>query len=256
MRKFDLPIDPALPVKRRCRVCDSEFVAYLRSVPLQRIAQFTPLYYCMDCDSFLHPQIYKEPPEQLLGDAKWHISVEQRNQDWAEKFFDAAQKKRNIRSVIEIGCGTGSFLSVAKSRGMAVYGHDTNPHVPAISLERHKIKVDPSIWTEVGTAERYDLVVCISLFEHIPDPRHLIAEIATYSRRTGAAAFISVPFATERNQWAQLLIDNPVAGNPLYLSDVHITHFSRKGFELMAKTFAPRELTYLYHGWMGYWIEF
>ena len=256
MIEFDLPIDPALPVARSCRVCNSKFVAYMRPVPLQRMPQFTSLYYCMDCGSFLHPQIYREPLDQLFRDAQWHISVEERNRPWANEFFDAALKKRDIRSVIELGCGTGTFLSVAKSRGITVYGHDTNPHVPTIARERHGITVDSSMWTATSCTTAYDLLVCISTFEHLVEPRALMAEIATYCRRTKAAAYISVPFATERTHWDQVLVAKPELGNPLYFADVHLTHFTKKGFEMMAGHYGATELTYFKHGWMGYWLEF
>ena len=256
MPKFDLPIDPALPVERRCRVCDSVFVAYIRPVPLQRMKQFTSLYYCMDCGSFLHPQIYREPSDQLARDAQWHISVEERNQGWANEFFDAALLKRDIRSVIEIGCATGTFLSVAKSKGISIYGHDTNPYVSAIAQERHEIIVDSSIWTSKSTLVSYDLLVCISTFEHLLDPRALMAEIADYCRRTKAAAYISVPFAFERTQWDQILVENPEMGNQLYFSDVHLTHFTKKGFEALARNYGATEITYFKHGWMGYWLGF
>lgn len=256
MQKLDLPVDPSLSVERHCRVCGSQFVSYLRHVPLQRIGLHTPLYYCMECESFLHPQIYREPIDQLERDAQWHVSVESRNQGWANTFFDEALKMREIKSVVEIGCGTGSFLSVAKARGIKVYGHDTNPYVGQIAYERHGIAVDKELWN-AQSEQNCDLVVCISTFEHITTPFDLMMEISAYCKRTGASAYVSVPFATERHQWTSLIEQEiPVSGNPLYLSDVHITHFSKKGFEYMAHKSGARGVVYFKHGWMGYWLDY
>jgi len=241
-----------------CRICESPFIAYVRHIPMRRMRLSNPLYYCMECESFLLPQVYMEPVDQLQRDAAWHISVEERNTAWADRFFDAAfQKNPRIQSVLEIGCGTGTLLAVGAKRGLRVHGHDTNPYAPAIALERHGLVLDTTLWSNETAKEQFDLVVCISTFEHLTTPRALMAEIANYGRRTGAEAFISVPFGTERDAWTHLLEAVPTAPtNPLYLSDVHINHFSHKGFQKMAADYRAIEMEPFTHGWAGYWLRF
>jgi SAM-dependent methyltransferase len=252
----DLPIDPTLPVEKRCRACDSPMVAYLRHVKMQRLPQSTPIYACLACGSFMHPQIYREPDEQLRADARWHVSVEDRNAAWARTLLDVA-KARNPRlsAVVEVGCGTGTLLSVAKQDGLRVHGYDSNPHVRPIALERHGIAIDSGWWTGADPA-RHDLVVCISTLEHLTDPKALAMEIVRYVNRTGAEAFVSVPINSEPSAWPDYLDPDPKAGNPLYLCDVHLTHFTRKGFETLLRSVGATQFERATHGgWMGYWLS-
>ena len=207
--------------------------------------------------SFWHPLIYTEPDDQLKRDAEWHISVEERNTTWANNFLDAIKYKEPIASILEIGCGTGTLMSLARERGLKVHGHDTNPYVPQIALRRHNLRIDTSYWDRGSTDEKFDLVVSISTFEHLPDPQYLLAEIAAYCKQHGSAAFISVPFMVERDDWHYLLEPEPKEiRNPLYLVDVHINQFSRKGFEIMARNAGATHIEYYPRGWIGYWLRF
>lgn len=240
-----------------CRFCNSEFTAYVRDIPLRRMSGTTPLYYCMGCESFWQPQIYIEPDEQLQRDAEWHITVEERNSRWINNFLDAASAVRPIRSFIEIGCGTGTMLDIGRKRGMDVIGYDTNPYAAPLARSRHGIEIETCLWSHTTLSKSYDLVVCISTVEHLPDPNALMREISLYCKAHGSAAFVSVPFMYERSDWHFLLEPKPKdIKNPFYLSDVHINHFSRFGFEVMCRSHGATKVQYFPRGWIGYWLEF
>ena len=102
-----------------------------------------------------------------------------------------------------------------------------------------------------------DLIACISVMEHLPDPQALMGEIGAYCAKYGAAAFISVPFMTEKSDrhWLDEEIPETIA-NPFYLVDVHINHFSRNGFEQMARHAGAKTVEPAPIGWIGYWLEF
>ena len=157
---------------------------------------------------------------------------------------------------MEIGCATGTLLSVAKSRGLRAYGYDSNPHAQPVALARHGIQIDSGLWVGSDSAQ-YDLVLCISTLEHLTNPKGLLSEIAAYGKRTGAQAFVSVPFNAEQHSWPDFLNPDPKAGNPLYLCDVHLTHFTKRGFETMARSAGAVQLVRAtYGGWTGYWLIF
>ena len=164
-----------------CRVCGSSITAYIRDIPMRRMKRSAPLYYCLECESFAHPHIYSEPPEQQEKDANWHIGVEDRNTGWANKFFDEAVKVRPINSVLEIGCATGTFLSVAKDRRMKVEGFDTNSYAASVAKERHHIDVNTELWDRNTITEKFDLLCSISVLEHLTEPR---AHTVSYTHLT------------------------------------------------------------------------
>jgi len=194
----------------------------------------------------------------LQRDALWHIEVEERNSRWGRNLFAAVAEKRRIESVLEIGAGTGTVLAVAKDLGYRVYGFDANPHVRPLASERHDIDILGGYWTSKTLDDSVDLVLCISVLEHLTEPLSVLREIGEYCKVHGAAAFVSVPFVTEEDNWHWLLqesVNDPA--NPFYLSDVHITHFSRRGFELMAELAGASIVEYFGKGWLhSYWLEF
>jgi len=240
-----------------CRICGSEHTAFVRNVPMRRSKQTSPLFYCLFCESFTHPQIYTEPDDQLERDAEWHITVEERNTRWANNFLNGVVLKRNVGSIVEIGCATGTMLSEARKRAIQVYGFDTNPYVKKLAWERHGINVQDELWDRTSIRGPVDLVACISVMEHLPDPQTLMFEIGAYCSAYGAAAYISVPFMTEKRDLHWLEAEVPeTSANPFYLVDVHINHFSRTGFELMAKRAGAKVISPEAIGWIGYYLEF
>lgn len=71
------------------------------------------------------------------------------------------------RTVVDIGCGIGTWASVAKTLGCVVKGLD-GPHVPVdqrlISAEEF-VETDLTTFTGIG---RFDLAICLEVVEHLP----------------------------------------------------------------------------------------
>ena len=105
-------------------------------------------------------------------------------------FFDACGA---VESVLEIGIGEGflsGFLSERAPQTRFV-GIDLNPH----DLERLQSKF-PRIETHQGSAyevpldERFDLVICAEVLEHLESPERAVREIARLSAKH---AIVTVP---------------------------------------------------------------
>lgn len=255
MDKDDVMDKPHTLIAPSCRICRSVYCAYLKDVPSPRMKTSTALYYCMNCGSFQHPQVYHEDDGQLKRDAAWHLSVEERNNRWSQNFWKTASA-RGVSSLIEIGCGTGTLMAVGREMEKQAVGYEVNPYAVEIA-KRNELDVRHELWSSETLSEKYDLVTAISVFEHLPNPRELMEQVATYCRQWGSQAFISVPFATEKEDWFHLLEENPTyPENPLYLVDVHINHFSKRGFVTMAADFGATHIEFLPCGWWGYWLKF
>jgi 2-polyprenyl-3-methyl-5-hydroxy-6-metoxy-1,4-benzoquinol methylase len=74
------------------------------------------------------------------------------------------------KSVIDVGCGLGAWLKVFTECGVkGMRGLDGN------HIDQKKLLVDPTCFTAVDLTtplnieERYDLVVCLEVAEHLPD---------------------------------------------------------------------------------------
>jgi SAM-dependent methyltransferase len=222
--------------------------------------KLVPLNYCMDCGSFNTISGYVEDEERLKIDAKWHIEVADRNKVWARNFLKAVKHRfPHIESILEIGCATGTLLSVAREEfGMRVKGFDTNKYAINEGLKGHQgIELIPDYWFADTLTEKFDLIVCISVFEHLPEPISLMREISEYCHKHNSACFVSVPYF-ERDKWNEMLEDDP-GKNPasdLRLIDVHVLHFTKRGLATMATKCGATSVVYFPRGWRGHWLEF
>ncbi|MEO1669162.1 MAG: class I SAM-dependent methyltransferase [Cyanobacteria bacterium J06631_2] len=245
-----------ISIPQNCVVCHSPFVSYVRDVPAPRIKRNIPLYYCMECGSFNNPSGFKEDEEQLQKDLNWNISVIDRNVAASERLFKELTKRYpQAKSVLEIGCGIGTTLSVAKKYFSQVTGYDVNYRAIEYGRKKFDLDLKSEMWS-AATTEDYDIVLCISVLEHLEQPRKLFSELAKSVKESGGALFVSVPFF-ESYKWKYILNPDPtVAGTPFFCNDVHINHFSKKGLIKLGEQHGATSVETIVQGWQGCIFEF
>jgi hypothetical protein len=158
-----------------------------------------------------------------------------------------------MRSVIDIGCGIGTWLKYAESRQSACLGYDTG----ADSIEFGIREVGLQLRSRPFTASDPDavcakatLLTCIMVFEHLSEPRLLAQEIAWYCQRTGAKVYISVPFL---NNYGFLKFDDSLPDYNVF-NDVggHVTYFTDRAMIRMFADFGlAHEVTLFPASWRG-----
>ncbi|MGP1273076.1 MAG: class I SAM-dependent methyltransferase [Phycisphaerales bacterium] len=241
-----------------CPVCDSPYVGYIRHTPTRRTKRRIPLFGCFDCRSLFNPSGYTEDDEQLKRDLEFLKGVVERNIKASNDMFDAlAQRGVKPRRVLEIGGGTGTLLDVARSRGIDGIGYDVNPRAVAWGKETYGLDLRSEHWSADTDCGPFDLLVCISVFEHIPEPRGLFAEVARRCARENAHAFISVPYV-HRNRWHFIEDPDPFRqGTPFFDQDVHVIHYSPEGMATLAKQHGAVSAEYVPTGlWSGHLMKF
>jgi SAM-dependent methyltransferase len=97
--------------------------------------------------------------------------------------LDLKQKK-----ILDLGCGYGGYALALQRRGAEVVGVDLDPHqgltgIPLVSADAARLPFQP---------EAFDLVVCSSLIEHLPEPPALLREIFRVLR-PGGKVYLSFP---------------------------------------------------------------
>lgn len=79
--------------------------------------------------------------------------------------------------LLEIGCGSGTFLAGMQQLGWQVEGIDIDAQAVAIARNKYSVAVRKGSLTEqkypTGT---FDAVVMCHVIEHVPDPRTLLSE--------------------------------------------------------------------------------
>ncbi|HUR78624.1 MAG TPA: class I SAM-dependent methyltransferase [Acidimicrobiales bacterium] len=133
----------------------------------------------------------------------------------------------SARRVLEVGCGEGRQLTAIGSRfpDADLIGLDL-PDVDLMEAwdEVESVMVQGSALTLPFRDGNFDLVLCIEVLEHLPDPEQALREIA---RVASGAVVLSVPWEPV---WR---VGNLARGRYLgHLGNTpgHIQHFTRRGF--------------------------
>lgn len=103
------------------------------------------------------------------------------------------------RQLLDVGCGGGILCEAMARRGAAVTGIDAGEG-PLSVARRHRLEAGLEIDYRQSTAEalaeresaRFDVVCCLEMLEHVPDPGAVIGACATLARPGGAVYFSTI----------------------------------------------------------------
>jgi ubiquinone/menaquinone biosynthesis C-methylase UbiE len=80
------------------------------------------------------------------------------------------------KNVLDVGCGTGEFLSQVQKRGAEVWGMDIDAKALTFAKERfHVANVHSNLDFE---SPQFDIITCFETIEHVDDPLSLLQNIA------------------------------------------------------------------------------
>ncbi|HET6724519.1 MAG TPA: bifunctional 2-polyprenyl-6-hydroxyphenol methylase/3-demethylubiquinol 3-O-methyltransferase UbiG [Gammaproteobacteria bacterium] len=103
------------------------------------------------------------------------------------------------KTVLDVGCGGGILAESMAARGARVMGIDLGEAPLAVArLHRHEsgVEVDyRAVSVEdlaVEMAGQFDIITCMEMLEHVPDPSSVVAACATLLKPGGAAFFSTI----------------------------------------------------------------
>lgn len=140
------------------------------------------------------------------------------------------------KTILDVGCGGGILAEAMDRKGGNVTGIDLSR--PALlAAKSHANQSGRSINYACITAEnfavsargRFDIVTCMELIEHVPDPASLIRACGHLTRPDGDVFFATV----NRTPLAYLLV---------IVAAEHIFGIIRKGMHSYSKFVRPKEL--------------
>jgi 2-polyprenyl-6-hydroxyphenyl methylase/3-demethylubiquinone-9 3-methyltransferase len=140
------------------------------------------------------------------------------------------------RKVLDVGCGGGLLAEAMARQGAKVTGIDLVPaaldaarrHAAAADVQLEYLEGSAEAWAHAHPAA-YDVVTCMELVEHVPDPASLVRACAQLVRPGGHIFFATV----NRTALAGLL----VIGVAEYVLGI-----VRKGTHRYAKFVRPEEM--------------
>ena len=170
-----------------CLICEST-----KLHPLQEYKK-SHLYKCKNCGFIFAKKIPSvtelEEHYKSYGrnDYLSPITINRYNE-----LLDTFEKFRKTNKILDVGCGIGYFLEVAKKRGWDVYGTEfTNIAVYKCSEKGIKMKkgiLDP----ENYLPEEFDIITSFEVIEHINNPIHELNNFHKLLRK-GGLVYVTTP---------------------------------------------------------------
>jgi SAM-dependent methyltransferase len=112
-------------------------------------------------------------------------------------------KEESIRRAVEVGCGTGHWLSMLRDGGVDALGLDLSFGMLQQARQR-----DEQLVVLNGRAHQlplpdgiFDLVLCVNAFHHFDQPARVIVEARRLLRAGGVLAIIGLNPHARRDHW-------------------------------------------------------
>jgi 2-polyprenyl-3-methyl-5-hydroxy-6-metoxy-1,4-benzoquinol methylase len=205
---------------------------------------------CRNCDLvFANPRLTPESLAQLYRRYYSEYAPDQQSAEIVERYDAAARtllgeirRSTSTGVLLDVGCGTGAFMSRARVAGFDVHGVELSEEGVALARSQFGLEtVTHGTLEGAGyPAAEFDVVVAWHLIEHVSDVGAFVDEVCRVLKPGGIAVIGTESHRYPINAWARGLrfatgrVPRPVT------SDLHTYVFSPKA---LANCFTRRGLS-------------
>jgi len=143
---------------------------------------------CQHCGfNYVNPRITEEVNQQyykfeLDGDQSFirnhFIDAAAYHIPYWQRMVRVVQKYKQSGNLLDIGCGNGAFLKVARSAGFHVFGQDISDYFVEYNQNENQIFVYNGELDQLNLAEEtFDVITCFDVIEHHRNPKALLSEV-------------------------------------------------------------------------------
>ena len=149
--------------------------------------------------------------------------------------------------VLELGTGPGTVTRILHDKGCKVTGVEMDPDTLATCApfcERTlQANLEDPLWWQPLDGERFEVIICADVLEHLRDPRPLLEKLPVFLRE-GGCVLMSLPNASHLTIVASLLGGRfPYQKNGL-LDNTHLKFYGREDLDALL-----RECGFLWQHW-------
>lgn len=230
---YSLSIDPKVtPKHTKCILCESNQLAPIKGYEKHDLVR------CKRCSMVFIATI---PSEEEL--ASFYSTYAYSEDKWISpitikryhELLDSMEAYRDSGNILDVGCGAGYFLAVAKERGWNVYGTEYSP--AAVSLCEKKGITMSQGPLEASTFEglSFDVITSFEVLEHIHEA-HTDLNLIQKKLRDGGLFYATTPNFNSLNRFQQKA-DYNVIGYP-----EHLSYYTRKTLKKLVRKHGLRVL--------------
>ena len=226
-----------------CPFCNSKDFHQTLSVKDYTVSEENfNVMHCNNCTSRFTQNIASENEIGKYYQSENYISHSDTKKDFISKIYHAVRNftlksKRklvvnttqlNNGSLLDIGAGTGAFVSTMIQAGWNVTGLEPDENARAKAKENYQINLQPSTELSNITKNSFDAITMWHVLEHVHDLHGYLTKISELLNSNGVA-FIAVPNYTSfdasyyQQYWAGYDVPR------------HLYHFSPDGMKILAE---------------------
>ena len=190
-----------------CEVCGRPFTRKYRMVKGRYSDGTFVVMKCHRCGLiFISPRINSEYREFCYKEEKhlieWFLRSQIATQLHANQVLERLTKLNwGEGTLLEVGCGIGTFLSAAQAWGFTVSGVELNRSTAEYAAKTHRVLTGDFEKIDFNN-EKYDVVVLEQTLEHLGKPLRVLQKVHGLLRKDGLV-YIGVP----RVDWMVLAAD-------------------------------------------------
>ena len=200
---------------------------------------------CKMCGLIYANPMVKEPEKNYWGDENKYFEEARfifkgsaghhRDLNYLEdlNIIENIKPKGNL---LDIGTNMGFFLRHTRGRDWNAIGIDPSPALSEMARKYFGLNVKTTYLDKAGFEKEYfDIVTMTDVFEHIPEPKNLLADIRRVMKKDGIL-FIKVPNGNYNLLKLGLAkLTNRLRDHDIFDSYEHVTHYSDNTLKAMLK---------------------
>ncbi len=135
--------------------------------------------------------------------------------------------------LLDIGCGTGTFLKIAQEIGFDAVGIEPNKKAAEYAADKNHVTALQGTLDDYDfSPETFDAVSLIQTLEHLPDPLKTLSDIRMVLKK-GGAVFIEVPNFSNIFFLASRLFG--IRDRSMTIDPAHVWYFTVKSLKKLVK---------------------
>ena len=174
-----------------CTGCSHQFI---QPVPT---AEFLQKFYFSYMSSAKH-SFYLERNSNYIP-----ISFRDHYGPWLDEICDQLRQSRPV--LLDVGCGLGMFLRLARDKGFKVFGIEPNAEAVDRMAIDHSLVAYNTLLEDYSESETFDVVTMWDLFEHLSQPKDAIKKVHSILNPRGLIV-LEIPIRDSLLHWLAKLL--------------------------------------------------